>query len=255
MTQMGIEFHCDTPIDDTAALRAQYDALVLACSLSRPPLKGAARELSSEPEDVPPAPFLAEEHRQYIRAIASGKQAAEAAHRVLLPNAAPRTGKPYDANLGRIRPDHINAYAAARIAPESLARPRQPEQAPEEAQRCFQCDCRAPVSCKLRQYATEYGAEPRVYAGAERLPIEGIRRHGDVVYESGKCIRCGLCVEITRAAGEELGLTFVGRGFNIQISVPFNGPLESALKNCAQACVEACPTGALAFGNREERTP
>jgi predicted molibdopterin-dependent oxidoreductase YjgC len=74
-----------------------------------------------------------------------------------------------------------------------------------------------------------------------------------VLFEAGKCIRCGLCVEITRSAGEELGLTFVNRGFDVRVAVPLGGTLEQGLRISAQRCVEACPTGALVFPDQEER--
>jgi NADH dehydrogenase/NADH:ubiquinone oxidoreductase subunit G len=71
--------------------------------------------------------------------------------------------------------------------------------------------------------------------------------HATVVYEPGKCIRCGLCVQITARGKERYGLTFIGRGFDVRIAVPFNESLTEGLQHTAHACVEACPTGALAW--------
>jgi NADH dehydrogenase/NADH:ubiquinone oxidoreductase subunit G len=73
-------------------------------------------------------------------------------------------------------------------------------------------------------------------------------RHQKIIYESGKCIDCGLCVQIAREAGEEVGLTFIGRGFDVRVAVPFDGSIADGLKKSADKCVAACPTGALAFG-------
>ena len=46
-------------------------------------------------------------------------------------------------------------------------------------------------------------------------------------------------------AGEPLGLTFIGRGFDVRVGVPFNRSIAEGLKRAARQCVEVCPTGAL----------
>jgi NADPH-dependent glutamate synthase beta subunit-like oxidoreductase len=127
------------------------------------------------------------------------------------------------------------------------------QEAIHEAKRCMHCDCRKPLSCKLRLYSEEYDANRKRFAGAERKPITKEVQHEVVVYETEKCIRCGLCVEITQKHGESIGLTFAGRGFDVRISVPFNETISLALTKTAAECVEACPTGALAFKEKEER--
>jgi ferredoxin len=127
------------------------------------------------------------------------------------------------------------------------------EEAIREAKRCLRCDCRKPESCKLRQYAEEYGANRKRFAGPDRKHITRSMQHEEVVYETEKCIRCGLCVEITGKYDETTGLSFAGRGFDVRISVPFNETIREALTTAARECVEACPTGALAFKKNEER--
>ena len=98
----------------------------------------------------------------------------------------------------------------------------------EQASRCLHCDCRGTTSCKLRKYAAQYGANPRRFK-AERRVFEQDARHADVIYEPGKCIDCGLCIQIAEAAGEPLGLTFVGRGFDVRVAVPLDRSLAEAL--------------------------
>jgi NADH dehydrogenase/NADH:ubiquinone oxidoreductase subunit G len=68
-----------------------------------------------------------------------------------------------------------------------------------------------------------------------------------VIYESGKCISCELCIKITSSVSESLGLTFIGRGFNVKVGVPFNHTIKEGLQKAAEACVQACPTGAIAI--------
>jgi NADPH-dependent glutamate synthase beta subunit-like oxidoreductase len=128
-----------------------------------------------------------------------------------------------------------------------------PEEARREAQRCMHCDCRKPVSCKLRLYGEHYAVKRKRFSGDDRGTVTRNLQHELVVYETEKCIRCGICVEITERNGESFGLAFAGRGFEVRISVPFNLTIREALVKTAEACAEACPTGALAFKTREER--
>ena len=123
------------------------------------------------------------------------------------------------------------------------------EQARAEAQRCLHCDCRKLETCRLRKYAEIYQADGARYRG-ERRQFERLSPHPDIIYEPGKCIMCELCVQIAEQAAEPLGLTLVGRGFDIRIAVPFDRPLTEALQVAALKCADACPTGALARRNR-----
>jgi NADH dehydrogenase/NADH:ubiquinone oxidoreductase subunit G len=101
-------------------------------------------------------------------------------------------------------------------------------------------------NCKLKNYADIYQANPNRYKGDRRL-FEQYSQHPDVIYEPGKCIDCGLCIQIASKSGEPLGLTFIGRGFNVRVGVPFNRSIAEGLSKVANQCVAACPTGALAF--------
>lgn len=126
------------------------------------------------------------------------------------------------------------------------------EQAIQEAQRCFHCDCRKPESCKLRRYCDEYQANRSKFKLSERHKMQRIVQHDSVIYEPGKCIKCGLCVRLAEKYREPLGLAFINRGFDVKISIPFNESLEKALTEAAREIVEACPTAALSFKNVEE---
>jgi NADPH-dependent glutamate synthase beta subunit-like oxidoreductase len=125
------------------------------------------------------------------------------------------------------------------------------EEAVREARRCMHCDCRKPETCRLRIVSEEYSANRKRFAGPGRKPLTKVIQHDIVVYEPEKCIRCGLCVEITRRGGESLGLAFIGRGFDVRIGVPFNQTVKDALVKTAEACVASCPTGALAKNNEQ----
>lgn len=119
--------------------------------------------------------------------------------------------------------------------------------AEQAAGRCCHCDCRSASNCKLHLFGELYGADPRAFAGEHRRRFEFIRQPGGVLFEPGKCISCGICVELANQAQETLGLTFVGRGFDVRIAVPLNKSLTEGLVRVGEQCVKHCPTSALTF--------
>jgi formate dehydrogenase major subunit len=120
------------------------------------------------------------------------------------------------------------------------------EQARQEALRCLSCGCAKAGGCGLRGLATDYGADPYRFLGRRRR-LERDTSHPEIDYEPGKCIMCDACVRIAAEAGEELGVSIVGRGFDVGVAVPFGKPLSEGLRATARRCAEACPTGALAL--------
>ena len=123
------------------------------------------------------------------------------------------------------------------------------------AGRCCHCDCRAANDCKLRVVAENYGVNPKAFSSEHRRAFAVIRQPGGVIFEPGKCISCGICIAIADQAQEPLGLTFVGRGFDVQVAVPLNGSLAEGLQKVGAECVKHCPTGALAFEDNRQRPP
>jgi len=218
------------------SLRAEFDAVVVACD-----------HVSSRDSGV----LTTQEDAMPVRAVAQGKAAAQRADAFL--GGLPGDGIPrrFNSRIGRLRPEDMAAYAVERLdrTERALAATNG---SGAEASRCLHCDCLKPVSCKLRRYAEEYAVGSRVERHMKRPQVEPIQRFGDVLFERGKCIKCGICVEITQAAGKGLGLTFVGRGFAAGVRVPFGEPLARGLGEVALHCVQACPTGALAIRNEEE---
>jgi NADPH-dependent glutamate synthase beta subunit-like oxidoreductase/ferredoxin len=120
------------------------------------------------------------------------------------------------------------------------------EEAKREAGRCCRCDCRKADNCRLREAAQQTGARRYRYAASRREFVARVD-HSYVIYEPGKCIRCGNCIRVAEKAGEPLGLAFVGRGFDVRVTAPLNEALSSALQRAARECVDTCPTAALAL--------
>ena len=99
--------------------------------------------------------------------------------------------------------------------------------------------------CRLLQYITKYKADRRRFGNADAS--ENLLQSDSVVFDARKCIKCGICITITRQHNEEIGLTFFGRGFDMHIGVPFDRPLHKGIERSAEEVVAACPTAALTW--------
>jgi len=115
------------------------------------------------------------------------------------------------------------------------------------------CDCRKPESCLLREFSNQFQADQKRFNSGERKTVEKFVHREGIIYEPTKCIKCGICVRLTRLHQEELGLTFIGRGFDVKVGVPFNEEIQNGLKKTAILVADACPTGALSQTNKEEQ--
>lgn len=198
-----------------------------------------------------------------VRAVAAGRVAAASIDQYL--TGRPVTGPEEPAAIA-LRPTDDEERAAifreieraSRVKSETLGLERRlagfeeidqglrDEPARREALRCLSCGCLKAGGCGLRRHATQYLADPYRFLGRRRR-FERDTSHPEVVYEPGKCILCDACVRIAAEAGEELGLSIVGRGFDVSVAVPFGAPLSDGLRHAARRCAEACPTGAIAL--------
>ena len=193
-----------------------------------------------------------------VRSVAQGKLAAIEADLYLTSGKPKRIRFQFHSAISHLMPGEVEEYlkeshAGARVEPAlGWVKGFSEQEAIHEANRCLHCDCRKPVTCKLRILSDEYNANRKRFAGPARKKLTKFVRHDLLAFEPEKCIKCGLCVEITAENKEELGLTFIGRGFDVRTGVPLGGELRDGIVRSAFYCVEGCPTGALSFLDQEE---
>lgn len=195
---------------------------------------------------------------QVLRAMADGQSAAESIHQALSGRPAMHSNKPFSSVMGRLDKAELEIFAAtanpAKATPcDTCTAFRKPD-AMLEASRCLHCDCRSSGNCALQTWAQTYGVDASRFR-QERKLFEQYRQPGGVIFEPGKCILCGICVKLTELAREPLGLTFIGRGFEVRVSAPLNHTIQEGLQKVAEECVRHCPTGALEFAEDSVPAP
>lgn len=263
LLRVGIDHRPDSRVDAVllTELRQGYDAVLLACGKTERAkvealgIKSATQGIAIDRETyqtnqagVFAAGNAIRGRGLVIRSVGDGREVARAIHAFVSGRPVPAVEKPFSSRIGRLDGDELERMAGqvGRAARHEPVDDYTAGAAVEQSDRCLHCDCRAVTSCKLRRYAAQYGADATRFKG-QRRAVEWLAPHARILYEPGKCIDCGLCVRIVEAAGEPLGVTFAGRGFNVRVAVPFSRSLEEALGRVAAECVAACPTAALAF--------
>lgn len=252
LERSGVTFRTGTRIDGDAALDtllSEFPALLLATGPASEAHATADKKTMMTWRD---GVFLAgraiRATAQPVARVADGKAAAVCIHQFLTKQEVERPAKPFSVFMGKVADAEMNDFLqetsqAARS--DSAAMAIDIGRAIEESNRCVHCNCSKADSCKLRQLAIDYDVNLHRFSSGERLRFQRNVEHPLVVFEAGKCIRCGNCIKIAGDHSEALGLTFIGRGFDVHIGVPFHESMRAGLLEAARAAVAACPTGAL----------
>lgn len=259
--KLGVELGEDVRVD---GLARGFDAILVAVGELDPaeapklglPLAGAFLKVDPNScQSSVPKVFVAgaatKPLKQLVRAMADGRGAAECVHAYLEGKRVRRPEKSFSSVMGRLEPGELRQFlatsnAGGSVMPCDRCAGWNPQEAATESARCLHCDCRSSGNCVLQHYAQVYGADANRFR-TERRKFEQFVQPGGVIFEPGKCILCGICVKLTELAREPLGLTFIGRGFEVHVGAPLNHTIEDGLQKVARECVKQCPTGALAM--------
>jgi len=264
--KLSVEFRSGQRLGESIgleALRNEYDAIVLATGVGNLNFyQKSGLDFNQKGIVIDRKTYLTNlagvfaggnaisESNRTVRSVAHGKEMAVAIDQYVLGMEVTGERQIFDSRMGK--PSAYEVIELLKDATEEKRRIPVNElngfdevQACDEAARCFHCNCRKPDTCKLRNYSDQLDANQSIYKIGQRPEMTRKIHPGNVIFESGKCIRCGLCIQIAKKFGEEFGFAFVGRGFDVRVDIPFHENLENGLRKAADACIDACPTAAI----------
>jgi len=265
--KLGAEFRMNTKVDPDfleKEILHQYDAIVFASgnfsdsNMHRFGFEKNPYGLLTEKGtfEVKPGIYacgnVMRSRKMAVTSVAQGKQVAASIDGYLRGGKAEKIHRMFNSRFGKLKTEEVEEYLkesppAERIELNKKARVLSKEQVVQEAERCMHCDCRKPHTCKLRIFSDEYGADRRRFMFGKRKTLKKQMQHQLIVYEPEKCIRCNLCVDISALQKDSLGFTSIGRGYNVEINIPFNKNMKDIFDQTAIDCAKACPTGAISL--------
>ena len=266
----GVRFELNHPVNQEGfqKILTEFDAVLVACGKDEKTMASWGLEVTPTGIKVEKKLFQTNIEKVFatgnvvkpiklpIQSLGQGKEAAYSVDQFL--RKQPVTGEPerFNSKFGKLFDTEYIEYLK-----ESVSYPRvEPagskkvgftdEEVRQEAARCLHCDCRKLDNCKLRNYSELYAANQKHFAYDERKAVKKHNQHDLVIYEPSKCIKCGTCVRLASKYKEKIGLAFIGRGFDVEIGVPFNETIREGLAETAELVANACPTGALSMKNK-----
>jgi len=110
---------------------------------------------------------------------------------------------------------------------------------------CTSCDMEG--ACKLQDYAYRYQVDEAYFGPTKRRPSQPnyTTNSEAILYDSDRCILCGLCVNYCEEVPMAEALTFAGKPSDMQISTAFGIDLIKSSCVLCGGCIAVCPTGAM----------
>lgn len=194
-------------------------------------------------------------YKLVVQSVAEGKLAAECIDAWLRGKPVPDRRHRFETRLARLTTGELcdfceGAAITPRMDDRMLVQDLTDEQARREAARCLNCDCAALDTCRLHHYANMYHCDAQRFRNGGRR-FEGRITGDGVVLELGKCILCGVCVQIASETEDALGLALFGRSIDTRIGPPPGVTLDCAFGSAARRCADACPTGAITIEHED----
>ncbi|MBT8164904.1 MAG: formate dehydrogenase subunit alpha [Acidimicrobiia bacterium] len=110
---------------------------------------------------------------------------------------------------------------------------------------CPTCDKNG--DCALMDYSYRYQADQFAFGGFTPAPCEPNFATGNkaIAFDPQLCITCGRCVRICDEVVMASALTFKQRASSVEVTTPFDMPLNETSCVLCGLCISTCPTGAM----------
>jgi len=262
LERSGVEFRLGTHIADSASLAALssgFDAVLIATGpatieqaealglkIDGKKLAADKQTMMTSREGIFAAGRAVRPTGKPVNSVADAKAVAVCIHQFISGKTLRRPPKPFSIFMGKLACGEMDdMMLESNPAPRVAGSEFDITKAIEESNRCVKCNCAKADICKLRELALDYDVNPNRFSSGERIRYSRNVEHPLVRFEPAKCIRCGNCIKVAREHAENLGLTFIGRGFDVHLGTPFHESMSDALRTAAKAAVDSCPVGAL----------
>lgn len=259
---LGVEFRTGFKLDTPAqfeSLRQEFGAVVLATGKTGrddlasigldEPLKANAKTWQTSSDGVFVCGEINQKPKKLVQVAVQAKQCAWMVARFARSQELVPPPDLYNSVIGRLKEGEIEGFVQlSNRENRVLAEGKDTlEEVLREAERCMHCDCRAKLDCKLRLYSDRYKVRKNRFSPDERPTFEQEYQGGDVIFESGKCVKCGICIDVSQHHEEPVGLAFTGRGYDVRTGAGLGKAINDGLQTASEDAVSGCPTGALAF--------